>query len=146
MKMMAVAAALSMVIAACGNDSGGSGEDTGGPGQVQIAVNGVTGATTQILLLVIHEGNPERPLGAACAVIDDDLWGFTGPVYPIEGDDPCSLGTTPVVFAPGTYAAYFGVYTGGERTADQCVEIEFEVAGDTTVTAPALVAPCDLYN
>jgi hypothetical protein len=48
--------------------------------------------------------------------------------------------------APGTYQAIFGVYTGGQRSPDQCVEVEFEVDGNTTVTAPAMVAPCDLGN
>ena len=74
------------------------------------------------------------------------LGDFTGLAYPIEGDHPCALGTTPVVFEPGSYKARFGVYTGGEQIADQCVEIDFAVAENTTVTAPALVAPCDLAN
>jgi hypothetical protein len=157
-----MAAAL-LVVAACGGD-GGSGDNTGGPvdettsttttaapqpavpGQVEIAVDGITGGSTQILLTMIHGGNPERPLGVSCAQLDDDPWSYSGLVYPIEGDHPCALGTTPIEFEPGTYQAIFGVYTGGQRSPDQCVEVEFEVDGNTTVTAPAMVAPCDLGN
>lgn len=135
-----------VAVAAGGDDGGGEEERPGGPGQVQIAVDGLTGGNTQILLTMIHRGNPGAPVGVSCASIDDDVWSFTGPVYPIEGDHPCALGTTPIMFEPGVYKAFFGVFTGGQQTADQCVEVEFEVAGDTTVTAPALAAPCELYD
>jgi hypothetical protein len=160
MKKMVLMAALLLVVAACGDDgdsAGDSGGRTGGtgddattataaqaPGQVEIAVDGVAGGNTQILLTMIHGGNPERPLGVSCAQIDADPWSFSGLVYPIEGDHPCALGTTPIEFEPGTYQATFGVFTGGARSPDQCAEVEFEVDGNTTVTAPALVAPCDL--
>lgn len=161
MKKIAMIAASLLVAAACGGDGDGGG-DSGGtvadtttttttsapqpavPGQVEIAVDGITGGSTQILLTMIHGGNPQRTLGVSCAQIDDDPWSYSGLVYPIEGDDPCALGPTPIEFEPGTYQATFGVFTGGQRSPDQCVEVEFEVDGDTTVTAPALVAPCDI--
>ncbi len=113
-------------------------------GQVEIAVDGITGGETQILLTMIQSGDQGRPMGVSCAQIDGDPWSYSGLIYPMEGDHPCALGTTPIEFEPGTYEAIFGVFTGGQTAPDQCVKVEFEVNGKTTVTAPALAAPCDL--
>jgi len=160
MKRTALTAVALLVVAACGGDGAGAGS-TGGdtavtveetiaapqtamPGQVEIEVDGVTGGNTQILLTMIQSRDRGHPMGVSCAQIDDDPWSFSGLVYPIEGDHPCALGTTPIEFEPGTYEAIFGVFTGGRRSPDQCVKVEFEVNGKTTVTAPAMAAPCDL--
>jgi hypothetical protein len=93
---------------------------------------------------MIQSGDQGRPMGVSCAQIDGDPWSYSGLIYPMEGDHPCALGTTPIEFEPGTYEAIFGVFTGGQTAPDQCVKVEFEVNGKTTVTAPALAAPCDL--
>lgn len=140
--------------AGCGSAGEVGGADTGGepsvtaapqplPGTVSLDVSGVTDARGLVMLAVIGNGVPNQAFAAACAIVDAEPFSFSGVYLPITGDDPCSLGTEPVEFAPGAYEVTVAVLPGGARTPEQCTQASVVVDGDVTVEVTGLGPPTD---
>ncbi len=116
------------------------------PGTVTLDVSGVTGATGLVMLAVVRDSMHPQAFAAACDIVDTDPFGFTGQLMPITGGDPCTLGTEPVQFDPGTYEVVVAVLEGGSQTPQQCTQTDVTVDGDTTVEVTGLEDPsaCNL--
>ncbi len=114
---------------------------TPAPGTVTLDVSGVTDATGLVMLAVIGENLPTQAFAAGCALVDADPFSFTGQYLPIAGDDPCTLGTVPMEFDPGSYEVIVAVLEGGSRTPEQCTQTDVTVDGDVTVEVTGLGPP-----
>ncbi|MDH3538830.1 MAG: hypothetical protein OEP52_02445 [Acidimicrobiia bacterium] len=112
-------------------------------GTVTLDVSEVTADPGLVMLSVIGKQVPNQPMGAVCGLVDADPFTFEGVFAPIIGDDPCTLGTEPVEFAPGPYEVVVAVLPGGARTPDRCVRTEVTVDGDVTLRVTELGPPID---
>ncbi len=106
-------------------------------------VSGVTGAEGLVMLAVIGNNVPTQAFAAVCDFVDTDPFSFTGQYLPITGDDPCTLGTAPVEFDPGSYEVIVAVLEGGSRSPEQCAQTDVTVDGDVTVEVTSLGPPSD---
>jgi hypothetical protein len=116
-------------------------------GTVTLDVSEVTDATNLVLLSVIGNAVPTQPVAAVCAIVDSDEFNFTGHFLPITGDDPCTLGSEPVQFEPGSYDVIVAVLPGGSTTPERCTQAKVTVDGHVTLEVVSLGAPddCDLW-
>ena len=113
------------------------------PGTVTLDVSEVTDATGLVMLSLIGKDAPTQGFAAVCDVVGTDPFSTTGVFLPITGDDPCSLGTEPVIFDPGSYEVVVAVLEGGSKTPNQCTQTEVTVDGDVTVKVTGLGAGTD---
>lgn len=113
------------------------------PGTVTLDLSGVTDATGLVMLAIIGKTVPVQAFAAVCGLVDTDPFSFTGAYLPITGDDPCTLGTEPVEFDPGSYQVIVAVLQGGSRSPEQCTQTEVTVDGDATVEVIGLGPPTD---
>ncbi len=95
------------------------------------------------MLAVIGKNVPVQAFAAVCAMVGTDPFSFTGAYLPITGEDPCTLGTEPVEFDPGSYQVIVAVLQGGSRSPEQCTQTEVTVDGDVTVEVTGLGPPSD---
>jgi len=128
------------------SDAGG-GTDAGPAlvpeGHIQITVEGITGAMTKLLL--VQTASPGGPRGTYCVGIDADPFTHTGTIStPTNSENPCEF-SDPVVFDPGTYPLFAGIYVPGSMTPDSCARFDavVEAGGGLAVTVPALTVTCD---
>ncbi len=113
------------------------------PGTVTLDVSGVTGASGLVMLAVIGRSVPNGMTAAACEMVGSDPFSFTGAYKPITGDDPCTLGSEPVQFEPGSYEVIVAVLQGGARSPEQCVRTDVMVDGDVMVEVTGLGPAAD---
>ncbi len=140
----------SMALGACSSEEASPATTTSpppppAPGTITLEVSDVADATGLVLLSLVGTDLPTRPFGAACAIVDTDDFAFAGTYRPISGDDPCTLGSEPVEFQPGSYEVVVAVMPGGSTTPEQCAVATVTVNGDVTVEVNGLGPPegCD---
>ena len=143
---------VAMVAVGCSSDEGGGSATSPSsttpppppaPGTVTLDVSGVTDATGLVMLAVIGNNVPEQMMGAVCDIVSADPFTFIGQYLPLTGGDPCTLGTEPIKFQPGSYEVLVAVMPGGATTPQQCTETNVTVDGDVTVEVTSLGPPSD---
>jgi len=108
------------------------------PGTVTLDVSGITDAMGLVMLSLIGKDVPGQGFAAVCDVVDAEPFNSAGAYLPITGDEPCALGTEPVMFDPGHYEIVVAVLPGGSTTPEQCTMTDVTVDGDVVVKVTGL--------
>jgi hypothetical protein len=129
--------------AATGGSGGGSADGgPAGPGELTIAVEGVTDATGKILVIFVYPpgGNVGTAMAGACMPVMASPFSGTDKIKARTAGSttPCELETTAKVFDAGSQNVFAGVFSPGAMMPEKCAQTTVQIRGDTTLTLPAL--------
>lgn len=108
-----------------------------GAGTITIVSPELTGLVGKVLLVMATQGTTR--FAGTCDQITTSPETITSVMKQPAGMNPCALGTD-AVLAPGSYDITAGIYTPGQMTPEQCAYTTATVAGNVSVTLPALGA------